>query len=208
MQDSFLLFDNLHDTTVESIDAYSLFEFMQQSGLKSYYVTLKDSALHKKLIKNKKMDNIIVINESPRKAPDDFFRILTPTLLKTKCIITAFDINAKEIQKFFKNNKNWTYIFIQHGPTYLKESVLTCGYLYPDKFDKYLVSSDYEFNLLKKYGKVIIEGLKKSRYVPHKFLGDSKLLYKYLLANREYGLAFSDEFLKFNKNLILIFKTS
>ena len=57
-------------------------------------------------------------------------------------------------------------------------------------------------SLLKKYGKVIIEGLKKSRYVPHKFLGDSKLLYKYLLVNREYGLAFSDEFLKFNKNLI------
>ena len=55
---------------------------------------------------------------------------------------------------------------------------------------------------LKKYGSQIIEGLKKPRHISHAFWGDSKLLYKYLLASGEVGLAFSDEFFRFNKNLI------
>ena len=54
---------------------------------------------------------------------------------------------------------------------------------------------------LNKYGDKIIEGLKQPRYISHTFFGNSKLLYKYLVENKEYGLALSDEFYKYNKHL-------
>ena len=55
---------------------------------------------------------------------------------------------------------------------------------------------------LERFGKLIIEGLKKPKYISYGYFGDSKILYKYLLENKEYGLAFSDDFYRFNKNLI------
>ncbi len=150
-KDSYLLFDCLNDATVESIDAYSLFKYMKSAGKKAYYVLLKESALYKKLQAENDLENIIVLEQSSRIAPDEFIKAIYEVLLRCKAVITSFGENTPAANKFFKENPQWEYIFIQHGPTYLKESVFD-GYLYPEKFDKIMVSSAYENSLFIKYG--------------------------------------------------------
>lgn len=151
-QDTYLLFDCLHDSNVECVDAYSLFLYMNNIGEKVYYVLLKDSKLYKQLELENKLENIIVLENLSREYPGDFLECLYEVLLRTKCIITSFGENSNVVEKFFKKNSFWEYIFIQHGQIFLKESVMCNGYIYPYRFDKFLVSSEYETNIFKKYG--------------------------------------------------------
>lgn len=151
-KDTYLLFDCLHDVSAEAVDAYSLFEYMRSIGLSAYYVVRKQSKLYNYLCKEGKLNNVIVLNFSSRSHPNEFISKIYPVLLKTKAVITSFGENSGTIDLFFKRNPYWQYIFIQHGTTYLKESVLYNGYLYPKKFDKVLVCSDKEEALFIKYG--------------------------------------------------------
>jgi len=150
-KDTYLLFDCLHDVNAECIDAYSLFEEMQREKIPAYYVIRKQTKLYKQLLQENKLDNVIVLNFSTRSHPNEFIQKIYPVLLRTKAVITSFGENSHEIAKFFKNNSYWQYIFIQHGPTFMKESVLYNGYLYPEKFDKFLICSDMENKIFSKY---------------------------------------------------------
>ena len=151
-KDSYLLFDCLHDDTVECIDAYSLFEYMLSIGKKAYYVLLKTSELYKKLEAQNKLQNIIVLENSSREYPADFLESIYEVLLRAKAIITSFGENSNTVNKFFKKNKFWQYIFIQHGQIFIPARSIESGYLYPQKFDKFIVSSQNETDILKQYG--------------------------------------------------------
>ena len=151
-KDAYLLFDCLHDVGAECIDAYSLFEEMKKEKISAYYVIRKQTKLYKQLLRENKLDNVIVLNFSTRSHPNEFIQKIYPVLLRAKAVITSFGENSGVINSFFKNNSAWQYIFIQHGSIFMKESVLYNGYLYPEKFDKFLVCSDIEYNLFKKYG--------------------------------------------------------
>ncbi len=150
-KDTYLLFDCLHDETAEAIDAYSLFEKMREKGIPAYYVVRKQTALYQKLVAENKLENIIGLNFPAKSHPNEFMYRIHHILLRTKCVITAFGENNGTVDIFFKRHPSWQYIFLQHGPTFMKESVLYKGYLKPEKYDKYVVCSDKEENLFKKY---------------------------------------------------------
>ena len=150
-KDTYLLFDCLHDATAEAIDAYSLFEKMREKGIPAYYVLRKQTTLYQKLATENNLENIIVLNFSTRTHPNEFMQKIHQILYRTKCVLTSFGENSGTAEMFFKKHPSWQYIFIQHGTIFLKESVLYNGYLYPAKFDKFLVCSDREENLWLKY---------------------------------------------------------
>lgn len=150
--DSYLLFDCLHDNTVECIDAYSLFLEMRRQNLNAYYVILKDTPLYRQLAAGHNLENIIPLENSSKEFPGEFVQTIYPFLLRTKAIITSFGENSKKIGLFFKDFPHWQYIFIQHGTIFLKESIMYNGYLFPDKFDKVLICSEQEKKIFNKYG--------------------------------------------------------
>ena len=148
----YLLFDCLQDETVECIDAYSLFKYMKSIGKKAYYVVLEDSELYKQLERQDDLKYIISLKNSTLTNPGDFLEEVFPVLLQCKAIITSFGENSHVTNRFFKNNPHWQYIFIQHGQVLMPDRVFKTEYLYPEKFDKFLVSSENEYNIFKKYG--------------------------------------------------------
>ncbi|MBR6356405.1 MAG: glycosyltransferase [Alphaproteobacteria bacterium] len=151
-KDTYLLFDCLHDENVEAIDAYCLFEEMRAQGIPAYYVVRKQTALYRRLEVENKLENIIALTFSSRTHPNEFMQKIKDVLLRTKCILTSFGENSGSVEMFFRRCPAWKYIFIQHGTIFMKESVLYNGYLFPKKFDKFLVCSDREESIWKKYG--------------------------------------------------------
>ena len=151
IDDNYILFDCLYDSNVENIDAYSLFLHMKEKGINAYYALLKDNLLYKKLKNQNKLENIIGIDNNIRYYARDFINAISHLLPKTKAIITSFEI-GNNLDYVFNNMPNLQYIFIQHGQIYFKESILREGYLNNRLFDKILVSSENETNILKKYG--------------------------------------------------------
>lgn len=153
IKDTYLLFDCLYDTTTESIDAFSLHMFMYDLGLKSYYIIDISSPLYLHLKENNLLNkNIILIKNSYSERPDLFVDELAPYLKNTKFILTSFGLNIKWLEDFFINLSGCNYVFLQHGLIYLKESILSNGYLTPQRFNQILTSSPYECNLLEKHG--------------------------------------------------------
>ncbi len=151
-KDSYLLFDCLNGDISECIDAYSLFRYMRGVGKKAYYVIMKEHPLYKQLEKENNLEGIIALEKSMKDNPGDFLERVYEILLSSKAIITAFDVYSGKSRRFIKKNKYWQYIFIQHGPTFLKETVLQNGYISENKWDRILISSEYEKRALKKYG--------------------------------------------------------
>lgn len=151
-KDTYLLFDCLNGDICECIDAYSLFLYLRSIGKKAYYVLMKESPQYRKLESENRLENIIAIDNPLQTHAGDFFEKVYDILLRTKAVITAFGFFSKTGEKFLKSNPHLQYIFIQHGPTFLKESVMLNGYLCSNKYDKLLVSSKSEANIFKKYG--------------------------------------------------------
>lgn len=150
-KDTYILFDCLYDKNAEQIDAYSLFLHMKKRKLNAYYVLLKDTKLYKNLEKENNLENIIAIENYSKSDGKEFVLKISNILPKTKVIITSFGLE-NVIDYYFKQMPYLKYIFIQHGQVFFKESVMNNGYIYPEKFDKILVSSEIETNIFKKYG--------------------------------------------------------
>ncbi|MBR1840966.1 MAG: CDP-glycerol glycerophosphotransferase family protein, partial [Alphaproteobacteria bacterium] len=151
-KDTYLLFDCLSDASAEAIDAYCLFEQMRAQNISAYYVILKKTALYQKLEAENKLDNVIVLNFSSRTHPNELMQKIHEVLYRTKCVITSFGGNSGTADMFFRRHKSWQYVYIKHGTIFMKESILYKGYLYPKKFDRFLVCSDREEKLFLKYG--------------------------------------------------------
>ena len=151
IRDSYLLFDCLNGDVCECIDAYSLFVEMKKLGKKAYYVLFKNSELYEQLSKNNNLDGIIAIENPTKTHPSEFLEKTYNILLNCKAIITAYGFFSQRSEKFFYKNPYFQYVFIQHGPTYLKESVMYNGYLYKNRFNKILISSEQEYKIFKKF---------------------------------------------------------
>lgn len=145
-QDTYVLFDSLSDASIECIDAYSLFCYMKANNYKAYYIMLKDNRLYNNLKINNKLENIIALEKPIKQDENAFKHALNHILIKTKAVITSFGESAG-YNRFFKSNPYWQYVFIQHGQTSLKQSVMNNNYIYPEKFDKFLISSENERNI-------------------------------------------------------------
>ncbi len=150
-KDSYILFDCLYDKDAESIDAYSLFEYMREKGKKAYYITIKNSDIYNKLKENGNKKNIIVVEKYSKFDGRDFVNSIADILPKTKAIITSFGTESI-IDKYFNKLSHLKYIFIQHGQIYFKESVMFSGYMNHKKFPYVLSSSEVESFIFKKYG--------------------------------------------------------
>ena len=146
--DTYILSDYLRYTG-ECIDAYSLFLKMREQGVNAYYIVVASNPLYLKLCEEEKMDHVIVLPDSPKNI--SLMAYIYDYLLKTKAIITSHGSDFFHTD-FLVQNPYWQYIFIQHGPTFLKESVLYKHYIERGKFNKILISSEKEEHLLKKYG--------------------------------------------------------
>ena len=145
--DTYLLSDCLYEQA-ECIDAYSLFLYMRSRGMKAYYVILKSNPLYEKLLREGNIENIIVLPDTTKRIC--FYHFTYDILLKTKAIISSFGSHTIN-QDFFVHNAYWKYIFIQHGETFLKESVFWTGYFERCKYDKILISSSLEKRLFQQY---------------------------------------------------------
>lgn len=148
---AFLLYDCLIDPNIENIDAYTFFLYLQSINENAYYLICEESALYQKLLASGKTKNIIPINQSIIERPEEFLNIIHKILIKTKYILTSFGELPPVTETLFYEFPQWTYVFIQHGVTYLKESVLKTQYLHPNQYNKILVTSDKEIELFKKY---------------------------------------------------------
>ena len=149
---AYILFDNLNDSSIECIDAYTLFKQLLEQGKEAYYIILENNPLYKRIKSSNLCTNIISIKKSVKKYPSEFLNKIKTILPRTKYIITSYGELSPITQKFFYESENFEYIFIQHGVTYLKESVLLSRYIHPNKYNKILVTSNIEKDLFKKYG--------------------------------------------------------
>lgn len=208
--DSYLLFDCLHDYTAECIDAYSLFLKYRENGKNAYYVCLKNSSLYKNLSTQGKLENIIGLGASSRTNPGDMMRVIYDVLLRTKAVITSFGENTCTTNRFFKRNKSWKYIFLQHGPTFLKESIFPIGYMNTNNFDKTLISSPMEKQIFKKYGwtdDTLIEcGLPRWDLLPQKTTQPQKSILVMFTWRRMNHINFEESLYK--KNLMSLIQNS
>ena len=148
---AFLLYDCLIDPNIENIEAYTFFLYLQSINENAYYLICEESAQYQKLLASGKTKNIIPIKRSIIEKPEVFLNKIHKILIKTKYILTSFGELPPVTETFFYEFPQWTYIFIQHGVTYLKESVLKTQYLHPNQYNKILVTSDKEIELFKKY---------------------------------------------------------
>ena len=154
-KDSYILFDNLYEANAECIDTYCVFQYMQKHGIKSYYVIWKENPLYKKLKKENKLKNILVMKRSCKenmKNNFDFFFLTWRKLLRSKAVITSFGDLCPKITELLYKNKYISYIHSQHGSILLKTFILKCSYLSPLKYNKILISSTNEENIFTKFG--------------------------------------------------------
>jgi len=203
-KDCYLLFDCLSDETVECIDAYTLFQYLETLGEKAYYVVLKNTELYHQLEAQNKLKHIIGLDKSSKDNPGDFFESIYDILLKTKAVITSFGENSTAANRFFKQNPYWQYIFIQHGQIFMPTRTIETNYLYPEKFDKFLVSSENERNILKKYGweenKLIKAGLPRWDLLPKNKQSSEKSILIMFTWRRHNLISFENSLYK--KNLL------
>lgn len=180
---TFLLWDCLTDSNVECIDAFTLFQYLLNNKKDAYYVLLKKSSLYQKLHSANKIENIIVLENSLTENPLEFLEATKSILSKSKYLLTSFTENDSLIKLFFKIEKRFKYVFLQHGVTYFKESVFLKKYLKKKNFNKCLVSSIIEKNIFNIHGindnLLILSGLPRWDLLNNK---DSQILDKSIFA--------------------------
>lgn len=139
-KDTYILFDDLNTDFTECIDMYSLFLYMQDNNIKSYYLIRKKNPKYKK-IKN----NANVIGISKRGGGLEFFLKTYKILLHTRAVLTSFGELRSYLQDFLYKNRYIDYIFMQHGVVYYKNHIIfDKDYISSKKYNKLLVSSERE----------------------------------------------------------------
>lgn len=160
---SYLLWDCLVDSNVECIDAFTLFQYLLNNNKDAYYILLKNSFLYQKLYSENMMKNIIVLENTITENPLEFLEATKHILSKSKFLLTSFVENNSLIKLFFRKEKRFKYVFLQHGVSYFKESVFLKKYMKKKNFNKCLISSTIEKGLFNAYSiydeQLILSGL-------------------------------------------------
>lgn len=151
-KDTYIMFDNLYETSAECIDTYCIFRYMQKNNIKSYYVVYKENPTYKEILRNNK--NIIVIKESVHDPKSfEFFTKTWRILPKTKAVITLFgDIVNQKITNFLYKNEHINYVHVDHGSVFLKTFIVSTDYFSCKKYNKFVVSNPIEQEIFMQYG--------------------------------------------------------
>ncbi|MBE6434758.1 MAG: hypothetical protein E7030_00960 [Akkermansiaceae bacterium] len=107
-----LCFDCLSNPYAESIDAWSLFQYLKKMGKPVFYVILKKNALYDKLLKKGQLDGIIGIDEE-----EDLILHHEDLISKTNMVFCSFGYAKSDL---FSKMNTLKYIFIEHGVMLLK----------------------------------------------------------------------------------------
>lgn len=155
-QDTILLIDC--ESKCELIDCYSMFEYLQEKSIKSYYIIYSTQPQLNEILK-KYGKNVIVIRHQKLIHFSLFFK-----LIKTKHFLSSFASGTKILKALLRTNSNIDYVFMQHGVVYLKYSIFDS--YNSANFDRVIVSNRIEAEIWKKYGgfsenNIIIAGLSR-----------------------------------------------
>ncbi len=131
-----LLFDCLCDENAEAIDAWSMFCYLQSRNIPAKYVLMRANKLAESQQDN---PDVVLVADV-----EDFFTSCQELIAGARAVLTSFGFRAP-YHKFLKRLPFLQYIFIEHGVTLLKESVLRI--YHPVCFDKILVSSKATYEL-------------------------------------------------------------
>ena len=144
-KNTYLLIDDLFEEDAECIDTYSLFCYMQNKGIPSYYVIWNKNYFYQKLKNSDNLKHVIVLKE---RFGTDFIQRSFWILLKTKVIVSGFlnwgnyTPERKLVQDFVNSSKSFIHVYLNHGVTFFKKDILR-DYS-PNNFKKLIVSNDYE----------------------------------------------------------------
>jgi len=148
-QDTYVFFDNLSSKATEEIDAFTLFECCRDSGIPAVYVAARGGFLHRKTA-GKAADGIFFVEDEKESwfLNEELFSVM----LRTRAVITSFGCVSGRLEKFFARSANIEYIFIGHGMTFFRLSHLKGYYMSARRYNRILVSNEYEKELMLRHG--------------------------------------------------------
>lgn len=148
-QDTYIFFDCLYSKITEEIDALTLFEYCRKNGVSAVYVAARDGYLYKQT-GGREGDGVYFVEDEKENwlLRKELFSVVS----RTSAVITSFGDIYAPLEKFFRKGQNIEYIFIGHGPTFLKISHLKDNYMSSKRYNRILISNEYEGNILLNYG--------------------------------------------------------
>lgn len=145
----YLFFDNLQSAATEEIDAFTLFEYCRDSNIPAAYVAVKEGALYREMAGRPGEGIFFVKNGRENWLLN---KELFAVLLRARAVVTSFGCIHSGLEKYFRKGENIEYIFIGHGTTFFKISHLKNYYMSMKRYNRILISNEYEKELLLKYG--------------------------------------------------------
>ena len=143
-QDTYLMFDCLYDNNAECIDTFTLFQYLQENNIKSYYLINKNNKSFEKIKKITKLKNIIITDKQNRIPIKLLFH-----LIKVHTVVTSFGFNINsKFEKFIYKNKKIKYAFSTHGLFFMKLFVVYLSN--PNKFNYFIVNNELETQMITK----------------------------------------------------------
>ena len=145
-----LFLDEYFNDYVNANDAYPIFNYYRRKGRKeAYYFVLKDSQLHKQLLKENNLNNIIVV-ENYLKNKKNFTKTFSYFIPKSQLMVYAY-IN-KYLSDIIKNTNNQLKtIYLDHGCIYFKETLFK-NYLKIEEEKRVTVKIKPEYDNWLKHG--------------------------------------------------------
>lgn len=150
--DLILCFDCLYDVNQEQIDALTLFKYLKKQKINSKYIALKGAKLNLK----DNFDDVIFVKNKWEFVFRNLFLILS-----SRYVFTSFGL-FDGLDFVLKKSRNFEYIFLEHGVTYIFNSTLK---IYTSKnFNRILTPTKYTYHMYKKNNlwndeKMILSGL-------------------------------------------------
>lgn len=111
-----LCFDCLYEPYAEAIDAWTMFQFLQNKGIPSKYVLLKKNPLSNGLMQEGKMKDVILVNDELSLLYD-----YPEIIAKSHTLLSSFGFRISKIFKILPTIRD---IFIEHGVMLLKTAAV------------------------------------------------------------------------------------
>lgn len=147
-QDTYVFFDNLSSKITEEIDALTLFEYCREKGIPAVYIATKDGYLYKKMKGCESGGVYFVENEKENWL---LRKELFALMLRARAAITSFGCIYSPLERFFRKSPNIEYICIGHGTAFFRNSHFKGYYMSTRRYNRILVSNEYEKELLINY---------------------------------------------------------
>ena len=145
-----LFLDQYYNEYVNANDAYPIFNYYRRKGRKeAYYFVLRNSQLHKKLLNENNLKNVIVV-ENYIKNKKNATEIFSYFLPNSQLIVYTYK-NPFLIRMIKKTNTKLKTIYLDHGCSFFKETLFS-GYLKKDEEKKAIVKIKPEYDNWLKHG--------------------------------------------------------